>query len=255
MAGASRWPISKENAINRMSNEPEEKHPSVCLIVPTLNPMPVWREFLYALEQQTVQPLRKVMVDSSSVDGARELARERGWVVDVIPARRFDHGSTRRRALETFCSDADVALFLTQDAILSEPRAIEKLLRVFAEPTVAAVYGRQLPRSGAGPIEAHSRLFNYPESAAVRGPEQVAELGIRAAFFSNSWGAYRVKALRAVEALPQRSICSEDLYAAARLLVGGYRIAYAADASVRHSHDFSLGEEFRRYFDIGVFHM
>lgn len=237
-----------------MSNEPEHKQPAVCLIVPTLNPMPVWRQFLDAVDAQTFEPFRKVMIDSSSSDGSRELAAERGWDVQVIPPEHFDHGGTRRRAFEVCCADAEVGVFLTQDSILSEPRAIERLLAAFRDPTVGAVYGRQLPRPGAGAIEAHSRLFNYPENGGIRGQELEATLGLRTAFFSNSWGAYRMSAVRDADALPQRAICSEDLYAAARLLDNGYRIAYVADATVWHSHAFSIGEEFFRYFDIGVFH-
>ena len=36
--------------------------------------------------------------------------------------------------------------------------------------------------------------------------------------------------------------------------MGDYKIAYIADAMVKHSHNYSLIEEFKRYFDIGVFH-
>ena len=38
------------------------------------------------------------------------------------------------------------------------------------------------------------------------------------------------------------------------MLKAGYKIAYAADACVYHSHDYSLLQEMRRYFDMGVFH-
>ena len=49
-------------------------------------------------------------------------------------------------------------------------------------------------------------------------------------------------------------IMAEDSLAAAKLLLAGWRIAYVAEAMVNHSHSFSIGEEFRRYFDIGVYH-
>jgi rhamnosyltransferase len=41
---------------------------------------------------------------------------------------------------------------------------------------------------------------------------------------------------------------------AARLLMAGKRVAYVAEACVHHSHNYSLVQEFRRYFDTGVFH-
>ena len=40
----------------------------------------------------------------------------------------------------------------------------------------------------------------------------------------------------------------------AKMLKAGWKIAYAADAQVIHSHDYSLWQEFKRYFDMGVFH-
>lgn len=49
-------------------------------------------------------------------------------------------------------------------------------------------------------------------------------------------------------------IGSEDAYVAARMLLAGYQVRYAASAQVYHSHDYRLLEEFRRYFDIGVFY-
>jgi rhamnosyltransferase len=37
-------------------------------------------------------------------------------------------------------------------------------------------------------------------------------------------------------------------------LIAGWEIAYVADATVIHSHAFTLRKEFARYFDIGVHH-
>jgi rhamnosyltransferase len=47
---------------------------------------------------------------------------------------------------------------------------------------------------------------------------------------------------------------AEDSLAAARLLQQGWQIAYVPQAKVTHSHDYSLWQDFRRYFDVGAFH-
>ncbi len=60
------------------------------------------------------------------------------------------------------------------------------------------------------------------------------------------------EALEAVGGFAPVIMC-EDQYVAARMLEAGYSIYYAADASVIHSHNYSLMEEFKRYFDLGVF--
>lgn len=43
------------------------------------------------------------------------------------------------------------------------------------------------------------------------------------------------------------------MYVAAKMLKCGWKVAYCANATVYHSHNYSLLDEFRRYFDIGVF--
>jgi rhamnosyltransferase len=49
-------------------------------------------------------------------------------------------------------------------------------------------------------------------------------------------------------------IFGEDTQVVARMHRAGWKTAYVADAIVRHSHAYTLFEEFRRYFDIGVLH-
>ena len=38
------------------------------------------------------------------------------------------------------------------------------------------------------------------------------------------------------------------------MLLANYTLAYRSDAKVYHSHSYTIIEEFKRYFDIGVFH-
>jgi rhamnosyltransferase len=71
---------------------------------------------------------------------------------------------------------------------------------------------------------------------------------------SNSFAAYRASALQAVGGFPVHVIFAEDMFVAARMLLSGWKVAYAGSAQCRHSHNYSFLEEFRRYFDMGVFH-
>src|SRR5262249_8461604 len=143
---------------------------------------------------------------------------------------------------------------LTQDAILRDSNALARLLAAFDDDSVAAAYGRQLPRPGAKRIEAHARLFNYPGQSAIRSIASISSLGFRTIFFSNSFGAYRTTALDEVGGFPRESNFGEDTVVAARLIQQGWRIAYAADATVFHSHAMSLSDEFQRYRMIGRLH-
>lgn len=224
----------------------------VGIIVPTLNPGTAWAEFRDALVAQNVDPAQVLIVDSSSTDGTDHLAKASGFELVLIDKREFNHGGTRQWATRFF-PDAEILVYLTQDAILADG-ALNQLLTAFRDPSVGAAYGRQLPRPEAGPIEAHGRLFNYPALSTLRSLESRQTLGFKAIFISNSFAAYRRSALDEMGGFPADVIFGEDTITAARMVLRGWKIAYVADACVYHSHEYSLWQEFKRYFDIGVLH-
>ncbi len=150
--------------------------------------------------------------------------------------------------------DARVIMFMTQDALLADEHAIDALTRAFDDDKVAAAYGRQLPRAVADPIEAHARLFNYADASRRKRLSDADALGIKTAFLSNSFAAYRTSDLIAIGNFPTRGIFGEDMHAAARLLMAGREIQYVAEARVFHSHGYRLEQELKRSFDIGAFH-
>jgi rhamnosyltransferase len=193
------------------------------------------------------------VVDSCSADGTLELTMERVDRVISIPRADFNHGLTRQMMVQ-MNPGYDVYVFLTQDACLDHPQAIERLIAPFADEHVGAVCGRQLPHLGSGPLEMHARVFNYPEESNVRSINDDIVPGLKTVFMSNSFAAYRATALQQVGGFPEHVILCEDMYVAAKMFLTGWKIAYAADALCRHSHNYTIGQEFMRYFDIGVFH-
>jgi rhamnosyltransferase len=224
----------------------------VAVIVPTLNGGRIWHDWLAAFSRQTCKPSRVLIVDSSSDDGTAQAARSCGMEVRKIERADFDHGGTRNRAIE-WAGDADLLVFLTQDAVLADPYSLNHLIAVFDDPSIAVAYGRQLPRKQAGLIEAHARWFNYPPQSEVRDFSSVSRRGVKAAFCSNSFAAYRREVLLSMGGFPERVIVNEDMCVVARMLTKGWRVAYCAEATVIHSHGHDLLQEFRRYFDVGVF--
>jgi rhamnosyltransferase len=222
------------------------------IIIPTLNAARDWPRFASAV-LAAAEPSQVLVLDSESTDGTQELAYAAGFAVRTIRRKDFNHGGTRQLAADIF-PDAEILVYLTQDAVLSAPEALANLVRPLEDPRVGAVCGRQLPRPGAGEIEAHLREFNYPSQSYVRSLADCAHLGIKATFLSNSFAAYRRSALMEVGGFPSQVIFGEDAYVAGRMLLAGYSIAYAADACAFHSHAYTISEEFRRYFDIGVMH-
>ncbi len=223
------------------------------LCLPTLNAAATAHAFLAALNGQSFTGFERLIVDSSSTDGTPELFAAAGFRVHTISRPEFNHGATRQLAVE-LCPDADIIIFMTQDAILADPLSLQRLADCFDDPSVGAAYGRQLPAEDATPVAFHARLFNYPPISRVVSREDIPQLGVKSAFLSNSFAAYRREALQAVGGFPSEVIFGEDTWVAARMLRAGWKIAYCVEAQVWHSHNYSMGEEFRRYFDIGVFH-
>lgn len=221
--------------------------------IPTLNGGPHFMSLLDALAKQTASIAQYVVIDSGSTDGTVEAARANGFTVMGLGGARFDHGGTRQLAIDTY-PQADIYIFLTQDAIPANESALLTIIRAFDDPEIGIAYGRQLPHKGAKLMEAHARLFNYPPQTQIRGLSDAATYGIKTISCSNSFAAYRRSALTRVGGFPKGTIMGEDVVVAGKLLLDGWKIAYVGDACVYHSHAYSLREEFERYFDIGVFH-
>ena len=226
---------------------------SVALCIPVRNPGPGVCALIEGIKNQTLLPRRILVLDSCSTDGFVEHFSEIGAEFYFVPDGEFDHGGTRRLGAELL-QGVDVVIFLTQDAIPSDSEAFGELIKKFENPTVGIAFGRQLPREKATPLEAHARLFNYPPESNVKSLRDVSSLGIKSAFASNSFAAYRQTALSDVGSFPKSCIVSEDTYVAGKMLLKGWKIAYCSEAKVYHSHNYSLKNECRRYFDIGVFH-
>ncbi|SDZ74309.1 MAG: glycosyltransferase family 2 protein [Candidatus Thiothrix putei] len=227
--------------------------PDVAVIVLTRNAGRLWPEWIKAIQHQTVQAGRYLVIDSMSDDHTADLAVAAGLAVQCIHPRDFSHGGTRQLAAE-LCPDAAFLVYLTQDAVLKQVDSLEKLLRHCDDEQVGMTYGRHLPRANADALECHAREFTYPAIVSVRDRESFKTLGYRAAFASDVYAVYRASALRSIGGFPQHIIVSEDSYVAARLLLAGWKTVYAADSTVEHSHHYSLIQIFRRYFDVGVFH-
>lgn len=63
-----------------------------------------------------------------------------------LTKEEFDHGGTRRQAAEL--SDAEILVFMTQDAMPADRELIGALVGALAEnPQAGAAYARQLPRT------------------------------------------------------------------------------------------------------------
>ena len=231
--------------------ESEEMHKTITVIIPTYNAEEYIVPLLESLKAQTLQ-FELIIIDSSSTDNTVTKAKAYTDTIVTIPKNEFDHGGTRTKAAKM--ASGDIIVFLTQDAIPFDNQTIEKVLEPFKNSNVAAVYGRQIPYEQTSFFGKHLRIFNYPSISHTRVLNDKNQYGIKTAFLSDSFAAYRKSHLAQVSWFKNDLIMGEDVYVGSKLILANYTLAYCAEAKVYHSHSYSILQELKRYFDIGVFH-
>ena len=226
----------------------------VVVIIPVYHPDKKFNFLLRMLKKQEDVLFDVYIVNSGSdkKQYEKDLDGLSYTMVDIDPST-FNHGGTRRKAAET-CEKYSFLVYMTQDAVLADKRSLSNLLKAFADKDVGCADGRQLPNSDATVMAAHARLFNYPDKSQIKQLSDKQRLGIKTVFISDTFAAYRCSALYEIGNFPEHVILSEDTYVATKMVLAGWKVAYCADAKVYHSHNYTIMQEFRRYFDTGVFH-
>lgn len=224
----------------------------ISVIIPTYNAERYLEKLLESLKNQTVNNFELIIIDSSSKDDTVTIAKKYTNNVFVIPSSEFDHGGTRANAANI--SNGDILVFFTQDALPYDEYCLENILKLFDDIELSAAYGRQLSYPETNLFGKHLREFNYPSKTEVRTKKDIPKYGIKTAQLSNSFAVYRKSHLIEIDNFKNGLILGEDVYAGAKFILAGYKVAYAGDAKVFHSHSYTIWQEFKRYFDIGGFH-
>lgn len=228
---------------------------SVDVIIPTYRSDEKLDKLLKMIYRQTIKPGKVILLHTIEKEGQQQEVPEierSNIVIYPVEKKDFDHGGTRKYGASL--SDADILMFMTQDAVPADEYLIEKLLEAYDDPLVAASYARQLPDAGADLIERYTRNFNYPKQSRVKSLEDLAELGIKTFFCSDVCATYRNEIYRQMGGFVDKTIFNEDMFMAAGMIRSGYRVAYVAEAKVIHSHNYSFIQQFTRNFDLGVSH-
>ena len=224
----------------------------ISIIIPTYNAGKEFEKLALMIKKQTVNINQVLVIDSTSTDETVKIANKYGFTVEIIPKSEFGHGKTRQYALEKVTTE--IVVFLTQDSLLYDEFSVEKLVQcLVSDKEIAAVYGRQMPYENTGILGRFARLYNYPPISKINNFDDIKERGIKTAFLSDSFSAYKKTMLNKIGGFPDVNF-GEDTYVAAKLLMNGYKTVYCAEAKVYHSHDYGLIEQYRRNKEIGKFH-
>ena len=203
------------------------------VIIPTYHPDEKLEKCLRMLKRQTVQPQRILLINTEEEFFHSKVfsTLKQGEIIHITKPE-FDHGGTRNQAA-AMC-DGEIMILLTQDE------------------EVCAAYGRQMADKKDNPVEAYTRIFNYPKESRIKSKEDLPKLGIKTFFCSNVCAAYRKSEYNALGGFPLHTIFNEDMIFASHLIEAGKKIAYAADAKVWHWHNYTAKDQLKRNFDLAV---
>lgn len=224
------------------------------IIIPIYHPDSKFNQLLIKLSEQKKVSFDIYIIDSgSNINSYQDDLKNLSYTIVKTTPKNFNHGGTRQAAAEA-CYGYPYLVYMTQDAIPVDEFALSNLLKVFDNPKVGCAYGRQLPHENATTLAARARAFNYPEVSCLKKLSDANKLGIKVSFISDTFAAYRIQALQDIGGFPLNVILGEDTYVASKMVLNGWINAYVADAKVYHSHNYTIFQEFKRYFDTGVFH-
>ena len=226
----------------------------VTVAIPTYNAADWLSQLLGGIyAQKTKRKVEILIIDSGSTDGTLEILKHHPKVrLHQIANSEFSHGGTRNLAVEM--AKGQYVLFLTQDAIPAHKYWLEAMVEPFElSDKVGCVVGKQIPWPDA-PVTIKREVYSVfrglgPDDSIslARQNKFTEKMGLVNTFMSNTNSAVR-KDLHAQ--IPFRQVnYAEDQGLGIDMLKAGYYKAYAPLGSVNHSHDYGVGEYFRRKFD------
>ena len=221
------------------------------VIIPVYKPDGRFRTLLERLQKQSRKPGKIILMNTEEAYFDPKCCEGiDGIEVHHITKAEFDHGRTRHEA--SAYSDADIMVFMTQDAMPKDSRLLEELIRPLEEGKASVSYARQLPASDCREVERYTRSFNYPEESRIKTAADMNALGIKTFFCSDVCAAYLRKDYDAMGGFIRRTIFNEDMIMAGNMIKAGKAVAYTAQARVIHSHNYTGLMQFHRNFDLGV---
>jgi rhamnosyltransferase len=199
--------------------------------------------------QRVREDVEVVVVDSGSADGSVERARRLGARVHCIPPHEFHHGRTRNLGVEL--ARGETLVFTSQDAFAASEDWLALLTAPLEDDEIAGAYGRQLPHHDASPPERYFLAFLYGPEPRRQTLTSTDDLTFEATLFSNVTSAIP-RRIWAEFPYDEEIVMSEDQEWSRRVLRAGYALVYEPRAAVHHSHAYTLGGAFRRFFDSGA---
>lgn len=211
--------------------------PLVSIILRSFNEGWALRETLSALRGQDYLNWELIVIDSGSTDGSVELiraARPRHFL--QIAPHEYNPARVMNRGMEL--ARSAFGIFLNADATPQGNNWLRPLAEALFDPRVAAVFGKQIPRPDCAAVFAHDYARCFGENRESKNWDH---------FFSMASSGIR-KDVWAGRGFDERMQYSEDDEWTRWARAQGYKIVYAPESVVMHSHNYTPAQAWKRSF-------
>lgn len=212
------------------------ENPGISIVIRCLNEEAHIKRLLEGILAQNRKDFEIVIVDSGSTDKTLSIAR--GYPVNIvhIQPERFSFGYSLNVGLSH--SKGEFVVIVSAHCYPTNTMWLTNLVRMFDNPEIGLVYGRQVGNSTTKYFE--KRIFRklFPETSI--------HVKDRDPFCNNANAAIR----RSIwEDIPYDEDLTglEDLDWAVKILAKGRCIGYSAEAEVAHVHDETDVQRYNRY--------
>lgn len=221
------------------------------IICPLYNAEQYIKKLDTSLKKQKNVNIEKISyILTESTDNTENILKEISADYDLVKKSEFSHSLSREKI--AMKSTADILVFITQDIDIRNNDWLEELVKPIINGESEASFSRQLTKYNN--IEKYTREKNYPENSYIVSKEDIDEMGLRVFFFSDATSAIKTEVFQKLNGYDNKNLTiSEDMYIAYKIITNGYRIKYCAESVVYHSHNFTLKQLYKRYYDTGIF--
>lgn len=220
----------------------------ICLLYNAEKHILSLQESIKKQENVKIKSIRYILTESK--DDTENILKENK--IDYIKIKREDFSHSQTREMAAKQCDADVVVFITQDIVIERTDWLYNLTSPIANNECEAAYSRQISKSKG--IEKYTREINYPDKSIIKTKADIETMGLKTFFFSDASSAIKNSVLKELNYYDNKILTiNEDMYFAYKLIQNKYRIKYAADSVIIHSHDFKFRELYKRYYDTGIF--
>ena len=215
--------------------------PRVSIIMRSCNDSDVIRGTLQMVRAQTYTNYELWNFDSTSTDGTLDIIREFNTPqrIRLNDPASYNPGRVLNEAVAA--TGGDILVFLNSDATPENEDWLQQLIAPLRDTACGASYGRQTPRP-----DCRSLFVKDTERAFGDGHVSAGWLH----FFSMANSAVRRELLES-HPFDTGIQYSEDIDWSYRMRNLGHGIVYVPNAPAMHSHNYTLGQSYRRHYGEG----